>query len=296
MVFVVIFWGLSWPVGKIVSLDFQASSFSAAFIRFSIALPLLFLLTKTIDGSISLDRIYHRRVILLGFMQISLYNYLYLSGLRFTSSSDASLIIATNPTLTAIFASLVYADERLHHRKILGLLIAFTGVLLIFWFSPNTDQSIAPNRLLGNMIIFGGAMVWALYTTFSRPLYQKISPIKFQLWASFYGWIFLGILALTESPWTLRPSRTALWSLAYLGIFAAAIANTLFSQGVKIIGPTRTAVFVNFVPLLGVLFSIVLVGDSFGVVYLIAFVLIFTGVRLVNKRPTSDDTKPYSED
>ncbi|MHA2502899.1 MAG: DMT family transporter, partial [Candidatus Kariarchaeaceae archaeon] len=164
MTIVVIFWGVSWPIGSIVAGEFGPNVFTAAFIRFSIALPALFLIVKLKEGSLSIPRDLHRNVALLGFMQITLYNFMYLSGLRFTSSSDASLIIAINPTLTALFASRIYEDERFSVKRVIGLIFAFSGVLLIFLESPNEA---VPNRLLGNTLIFMGALIWSLYTTFS---------------------------------------------------------------------------------------------------------------------------------
>jgi drug/metabolite transporter (DMT)-like permease len=293
MIFVVLFWGLAWPVGKLIVLDMQDYVFTAAFLRFTFALPVLGLITYFKEKNLSIPIDLHKKVAVLGILQISLYNFLYLTGLIYTSSSDAALIIAINPTITAIFASIVYQDEKISWSRLVGLSLAFTGVFLIFLYSPNIDT---PNRLLGNLIIFGAALVWATYTTFSRPVYQRISVFKFQFWASFYGWILLGIIALFEQPWNHQFQGSTLFYIFYLGVFAAAIANSLFSQGIKIIGPTKTSVFVNFIPLVGVIFSIILLSDKFSWIYIASFVLIFSGVRIVNKSKSKIYIKEASEE
>tara|TARA_B100000085_G_scaffold56497_1_gene49489 strand:+ start:485 stop:1378 length:894 start_codon:yes stop_codon:yes gene_type:complete len=279
MFFTVLFWGLSWPVGSIVAKEFGPNVFTAAFIRFSIAIPFLLIFALFIDKGIKIPKSYLPKIAVLGLLQITIYNFMYLSGLRFTSSSDASIIIAANPSLTAIFSSLLYSDEKLSIKRLIGIITAFLGVVTIFVDSPNTDVE---NRLLGNILIFSGALVWALYTSFSRPVYDKISPLRFQVWATIFGWLMLGVISLFEKPWTLEYTQEGISGLFYLGLFAAAISNTFFSYSVKKIGPTKTAIFVNTVPLIGVLSSIIILGDSFSLVYVFAFLLIVFGVNVVN--------------
>ena len=190
-------------------------------------------------------------------------------------------MIAINPLLTAIIASFLYADERLTLKKVAGFIIAFLGEFLIFRFSPNYDVE---NRVLGNLIIFLAALVWATYSSFSRPIYQKVHPLRFQAWVTLYGWIVLGFFTLLEDPWDVKPSNAAWGILLYLGILSAAVANTVFSVGIKRIGPSRTSIFVNMVPLFGIVASVFLLGENFSVWYLVSFVLIVAGITLVTRK------------
>ena len=68
----------------------------------------------------------------------------------------------------------------------------------------------------------------------------------------------LGLISLSEQPWEQTYTQPGIFGLVYLGVFAAAIANTLFSSGIQKIGPTQTAIFVNMVPVVGVLSSVLL--------------------------------------
>ena len=280
MALTIFIWGLTWPIGKVVANDYRYYIFTVAVLRFTFALPFLFVIVLLFEKNISLPLKQHKMVILLGILQIFLYNFFYLTGLVFTSSSDAALVIAINPALTAIFASQVYDDEKLSKQLLLGLICSFLGVGIVFIFSANTTVE---NRILGNMLIFFGAIVWALYTTFSRPVYQKISPIKFQFYATLYGWGFLVIFALFEQPWNINFKVVSFGGIIYLGIFAAAIANSMFSYGVKELGPTKTSIFVNFVPVIGIFFSIVLLKEEFIFWHIIAFIFIVVGATIINR-------------
>lgn len=284
MFLVVLLWGLSWPFGrKVATEELGSVPFTAAFIRFSFALPVLFIAVKLIDGEIKVPRGSLKKIAILGVFQISIYNFFFLSGLRFTSGSDAVLIINAGITTISIFlASKVYDDENFTTQRFIGVTIAVLGVSIIFFLAP--DQNVA-NRLLGNLLIFGASISWSIYTVYSRPIYKKIPPLTFQLWATVFGWLILGLLSIVEQ--TRNPtsfiSVGSLWRLAYLGIFAAAFANTLYSLSVKHIGPSRTSVFVNLAPLFGVLFSVLLIDEVFSIWYIVSFGVIFTGIYIVNR-------------
>ena len=167
MFFTVLFWGLSWPVGSIVAKEFGPNVFTAAFIRFSIAIPFLLIFALVIDKGIKIPKSYLPKIAVLGLLQITIYNFMYLSGLRFTSSSDASIIIAANPSLTAIFSSLLYTDEKLSIKRLIGITTAFLGVVTIFVDSPNTDVE---NRLLKYINFFRSTCLGTLHFFFQTCL------------------------------------------------------------------------------------------------------------------------------
>ncbi len=164
----------------------------------------------------------------------------FLSSLRYTSSSDAVLILnAAIAVISAVLASIVYDDEKLNRKRIFGLGITMVGVLIVFIASPNTDVE---NPLLGNLIILLAALVWSIYTVYSRDYYEEIKPLPFQFWTTIWGWLFLGIFAIFEviiiNDFSI--DITTYGALLYLGVFGAAIPNTLFSKSINHIGPTRT--------------------------------------------------------
>ena len=275
------FWGLAWPIARIVSRDFSNHIFTAAALRFTFVLPFLFFIILISERNFSLPRSLHPKLLAFGFIQIFVFNFLFFSGISLTSASDASLIIATTPTFTALIASRIYPDEKFSKQIALGIALSFIGVLLIFNFSPNTQVE---TRILGNLIILLGSAIWAIYTAFSRPMYHEISPAKFQLYSTFYGWIFLLVFALFEQPWNITYRFESFSGIVYLGICAAAISNTFYSYGIKKLGPTKASIFINLVPFVAVISSVLILGERFNLVYVFAFILIAAGVSIVNSK------------
>ncbi|MHA2249972.1 MAG: DMT family transporter [Candidatus Kariarchaeaceae archaeon] len=284
MFFVVILWGSSWPVTRYVSThELGRYPFTGAFIRMTFAIPFLYITAKLIDKKLVFPKHLIKQIAVMGLFQIAFHNFFFLSGLRFTSGSDGVLIInAGIASIAPIIAHQVYQDERLTTARILGILISLVGVFLVFIASPNVDVE---NRILGNILILGASMSWAIYTVFSRGILKEVPPLTYQLWASLFGWMFLAAFVIGEQINSRSPTILlgTWWRLAYLGVFAAAIAYSLYNISIKHLGPTRTAVFVNFAPLFGIIFSIIFADEVFSIIYPIAFIVIFMGIYMVNK-------------
>ncbi|MCE7733321.1 MAG: DMT family transporter [Candidatus Heimdallarchaeota archaeon] len=280
----VIVWGISWPIGRIIALsDFGVYPFTISFIRYAFALPVLYFFTRLLEKEVVFPRHLWKRIFVLGLLQISLYQLFFLIGLRYTSSSDGVLIINGGITIiTAIVASKVYVSERMSRNRIIGVSLAFLGVFIIFLYTPNTDTE---NRVLGNILIMLAAIAFGLYTVFSKPIYEEITPLNFQFWATLSGWLVLTLFSVVEqinaSAFLVAQveSDILLW-IMFLGIIAAALGNTLFSIGVKHIGPTRSALFINLMPIAGVLAASVMLDEEFSFIYVISFVVIFLGIYI----------------
>jgi len=281
---VVILWAISWPLGRVVATGgLGANPIFAAFLRYLIAIPFLFLFMKIFGNNLAYPKKYTKAMIIFGVLHVTLYNFFFLSSLRYTSSSDAVLILnAAIAVMSAVLASIVYDDEKLNRKRIFGLGITMIGVLIVFIASPNTDVE---NPLLGNMIILLAALVWSIYTVYSRDYYEEIKPLPFQFWTTIWGWLFLGIFAIFEviiiNDFSI--DITTYGALLYLGVFGAAIPNTLFSKSINHIGPTRTSIIINLIPLMSIFASIILIGEEFSISYLYSFFLMMIGIYFVNK-------------
>jgi drug/metabolite transporter (DMT)-like permease len=288
MIGVIFLWGVSWPMGRAVATSgIGAASFYSAFLRYSIAIPFLYIFARMMHKSVQLPRAWIKELVIFGLLHVTIYNFLFLSSLRFTSSSDAVLILNSSiSVLSALGASLVYADEKLTTTRIAGIFLTLIGVAIVFISSPNDDVA---NRVLGNVIILFAALAWSIYTVYSRPIYKEVPPLQFQLWSTIFGWIALGLIAIVElSVVTIQPIEISVTgALIYLGLFGAAIPNTLFSVSIDKIGPSRTTILVNFIPLISIISAVLLLGEVFSYMYLIAFAIMFAGVYLVNLIPSN---------
>ena len=274
-----IFWGGAFPAGKIVADMIPPAT--AAFIRFSLALPIFFILTKVRGDSIFINKKNHMYAALFGLLQVTSYNFLFFNGLQFTTSSNATLIIAFGPALTTIIASFLYKDEKLSRNKIIGVILAFGGVVFIVLLGSTPELE---SNFKGDFIIFLAALVFAVYTLYSKIILNYMSPFQLTSWGTFYGVIALFFLTIPEKSLNFSLSGSLLLAMLYLSIFAGVFGFLFYNIGAKEIGPTRVAIFINLVPVFGVITSVIILGEILTIWHGISFIFILTGVLLVNKK------------
>ena len=89
-------------------------------------------------------------------------------------------------------------------------------------------------------------------------------------------------VALGDFAWPSASWRA--WSgIAFTGLFGTALSFLLFYRGVRAIGPARTAVFINLVPVVAVLLGVLLLGESLEAPMLVGGALVVAGVLLLNR-------------
>jgi hypothetical protein len=123
-----------------------------------------------------------------------------LRGARKLSASHAALIIATNPALTAVAAWLVFR-QRFVWWQWVGVATAFAGVAIVV---SHGDIALVSDALgLGEILMFGGAASWVVYTLVGRSMMQRrnaLSPLATTAYASGVGLLMLATAASFELP------------------------------------------------------------------------------------------------
>ncbi len=288
LVLTTLLWGIAWPVGR--SLALGLPPISIAVIRYSIVVPVFFLLLQIREHSVKIPPAWAKEFLAMGILNTSFYQAFFLFGVRYAAASDDSLVIGVGPVLIAILAALILG-EPLTRLKVLGLVSGLSGVGIISLLSPNAAVL---NRGLGVSLVFGGAVVYALYTVllrrfinkdFSRtPAGAKPSSLAIISWVSLFGWLFLIPFSLIETPWKYAWDVNSWLGILYLALFSTIIGYLFYVDGVSQIGASRAAIFGNLVPVFGVLSSFALLKESISIWHGASFLLIFLGVVLVNRK------------
>ena len=209
---------------------------------------------------------------------------LILIGLKFVSGAVAGVIIGALPVVTALLSAFFIQDVPLRAVWAGGLL-SFLGVGLVSvaGFSAAGEQPV-----LGGTLVFFGVASWALYTIGSRSIMERV-PALIVNWTSLLAATVLQIpLLWTDQKAILAGFGSVAMSdwlaLAYLVVFATAIAQQAWLFGVKGIGPSRAAVLGNLTPVAAVALSALILKEAVGVVEVIGILLILCGVWVVHLR------------
>jgi len=295
MLTVSVLWGVAWPVGRLLATDLLDLPFTVMFLRYSFAVPILFVWMWIKEGNV-VPRAKDRKVlIIMAFTSVFLYQIGYMYGMQKTAASDASLVIGFNPIFVAIL-SVFALSHKLTAKSISGIFLSFIGILLIFLASPNIDIPLE-ERLIGNSLIMFGAFTYAIYVIVMRQYVLndedgQLSSLSLIAWVSLIGWIFFIPFVLAESPWDRSWNNDEWLLIGYLGILSTALSYVFFAIGVEVIGANRASSFVNVVPIFGILSSWLWINEKLGWIQLVSFGLIYFGVRMVNTQPPEGLTKP----
>ncbi|HJT20548.1 MAG TPA: DMT family transporter [Nitrospira sp.] len=209
---------------------------------------------------------------------------LILIGLNYVSGAVAGVIIGSLPVVTALLSSLWIQDVPL--RAVwMGGLLSFAGVGLV---SVAGFQAAGEQPLLGGLLVFLGVVSWAVYSIGSRAIMERLSPLTVN-WTTLLVATLLQIPLLWTDPKMLRAGVSSVgaldWlALAYLVVFATAVAQQAWLFGVRGIGPSRASVLGNLTPVAAVGLSAVILNESVGLVELAGITLILAGVWMVHRR------------
>jgi drug/metabolite transporter (DMT)-like permease len=225
-----------------------------------------------------------RALLRLGLLGHGVYQVLFISGVHLTRAGNAALVAAANPALTALVAALLGA-ERLRARTAAGIALAFAGIGALMWGSASARPQAAPGSTLGDALVFLASLSWALYAVLMKPQADRVDAVQVTAWSLVGGFpllLALGAPALLRTHWSQVTPLT--WgAVAYGGLAAMVLAMLFWSHGMRVLGPTRTALFGQLQPVIAVLFAWVALGEVPTVWQGVGAVLVLAGLVLARR-------------
>jgi drug/metabolite transporter (DMT)-like permease len=223
------------------------------------------------------------RFLLCGLTGITINQTLFIKGLTLTSTVHASLLILTTPLLITILAFWVL-KEALTIYKALGLALGIGGCTLLILSKESSSH--ATNYLLGDLLILINAISYAYYFILVKPLMQHYSPLHVIRWIFTLGFFMILPLGFEEARAVDFTSFGAVHYLSLAGIvltgtFLAYFFNT---YGIQHLGASTTGSYIYTQPVFAVLIATFVLQEALSWQKIVAAVLIFSGVFLVNYR------------
>lgn len=280
LVLMAVFWSGVFPAVNIVLKSMGV--FTSVFLRFGCAALILLVLLRWRQHR--LPRLSPRESVLvlgLGLLGITLYNSLFTIGLGLVEASRAALIVTTNPAFTVLFAAL-FLGERLGRARACGVTLSVLGAL---WVLCRGDPRMFANLELGagEMVLVLCIFIWSLYTLLGRVALSILSPLALTAYVMLAGSVPLALPAWLEHAPLAGVTSQGWAAFAYLVVFGTVIPFLWYHEGVKALGAARAAQFINLVPPLAVLESIVLLGEPFTPALIVGAGLVLAGLYLTNK-------------
>jgi drug/metabolite transporter (DMT)-like permease len=278
MLLTALIWAVNFSFVKIALAEFSPLAFNGIRMAFASVVLLLVLFVSKQGLGVAKRDIW--KLVTLGIVGNTVYQLLFIHGINLTTASNTSIIMAMTPASVALLSS-VCKHEKVHWVGWCGIALSFVGFYLVITNQPGTF-SFTWENLKGDMMIFGGNIVWAVYTVFSKPVLDRISPLK---WSS----LTLAVGTLFYIPFCFpafskqdfgRISFQAWAMLVFSGLFALAVSYVVWYASVKRIGNSKTVIYGNIVPIFTVVFAYILIGEKIGFWQGAGAMVILVGVYL----------------
>jgi len=282
MVLTAFFWAGAFIAGKL-SAPF-IPPFTLTFLRFSVATLVLYGIIKYRKESIYILKKEDIPFFLFtGLVGMFGYHILFFSALRLTTAISSSIIGATNPIITTIL-SIIFLKDKITKKRLFGIILSFTGVFLTI---TNADINILTTLSFnkGDLLMLVAVLMWSSYSVFSKWVMPRYSPITLTFYSFLFCTIFLIPFVIYEHPWTLISSIPYYSYIAsiYMSIFASVIGYLVQQISIKEIGPSKTSIFINLVPIFSIVLSVSILGETISSIKLLTALLIIAGVYICQK-------------
>ena len=230
--------------------------------------------------------------VLLAFFEPFLYFMGESYGLKYVSSTVASVIVATIPLFSPIAAWYFY-KEKLSRTNLFGLVITFFGVSLVV-LDTSFNFTASPLGVALEFFAVFGAIGYASvlkgishrYNTFTIITYQNLIGAAFFL----PFWLIFEMNDFTQVTFNAK----AFWAIIKLAIFASTFAFILFTYSVRNMGINKSNTFINVIPICVAVFAYIILGDQLNFHQMIGIAVVISGLFLaqINWKRLKKGTPP----
>ena len=242
-------WGVNFSIAKVGTGLLEPLAFNA--VRVTLALACLYAIASFLKSPWPRGRPLYT-LFGLGLLGNGVYQIFFIEGIARTRAGTAALVLAAGPAFVAILGRL-RGTERIALRGWLGIVLQLGGMFCVVMGSAQASSG--GDTMLGNALILTGGIIWAFFTVMLKPFTTKVHGLHISAITMSGGALLLlivGAPAIAHTEWRALPS--AGWmAILYSGVGALVIAYLLWYRGLKVLGPTRTAMYINLQPLIALL-------------------------------------------
>ncbi|HET6596184.1 MAG TPA: EamA family transporter [Anaerolineales bacterium] len=266
-------WGGMYVVSKVVLEIIPPFALVSLRLILGIATLAIVLLLR---GFPSVSRPQLWRVIGVGFVGYGISLSLQFLGTRLSTAANGSLVTSATPAFVLLFAWLLL-KERITPRRLLALVLATLGVVAVI--DPRSAP-LKPGLFLGNLLLLGAAVTWALYSVLVRKVTQNIDVLTFSMIA------FFGGLPVTVPASAWEAGRTEIGEITigviggilFLGVISTALAMVLWNTAFAFVDASLASLTFFAQPVVGTCLGWLFLGEQITPLFLLGGLLIGLGL------------------
>jgi drug/metabolite transporter (DMT)-like permease len=218
----------------------------------------------------------------LGFLGYYLSSFLDFLGLQYISASFERLILYLNPTLVLVLGWVLY-KRKITYRQGMAMAVSYSGVLLVFGHEVSL---VGDNIGLGAILVFGSAITYAIYLTYSGELVQRLGSLRLAGLATTVACFFCILqFVLLKPVAALNVVPEVIWLSMLNATVCTVLPVLLIMMAIERIGPSLTSQIGMIGPLSTLTMGAFFLNETFNLWILMGTVLVLGGVFWVTKAP-----------
>ncbi len=284
LVLAALFWSGNFIVGKFATL-FQIPPLTLNVLRWiSVWFILIPFTYKEIYNNLPYIKKNWLVISFMGVITISTFNSVVYYALNYTQVINAVLMLAAIPAATIVLSSLMKI-EKTNIFQILGLLLSIVGIGSII-SNGDIQKIISLSFNKGDLWMLVCVITWSLYTTLLKKHKFEFSQFTLIQLMVTAGLLFLIPQFFYEKSigLELNFNKAFFLILFYVVMFPALAAYYCWQKGVQIIGPNRSTMFVQLMPLFSAVMAIIIFSEKFELYHLVGAIFILSGIYLSNRK------------
>ncbi|MDP6984327.1 MAG: DMT family transporter [Candidatus Latescibacteria bacterium] len=199
-------------------------------------------------------------------------------GSHHTTSSRAIVLISAYPFFTALFAHLLIPGDRLSFRQVMGMVLAFAGIVTLFAGSLSLTETA---WLLGDALVLGSGVLLGLRQVVIKRLVHDLHPYQVLFWQAAFGLpLFIIGSAIFESTVDIEWTRRAVLGVLYQGLIVAGACFIILVTLLSRHPASRLGVFGFITPVVGVVLSMWVMDEALSMVVVASMAMVASGTTL----------------
>jgi len=204
-------------------------------------------------------------------------------GMLYTDAARSVVFVYLSPFVVAVGAHFFLKGDRLTLLKMMGLILAFAGIVTVFGGRPKTAKT---TMIFGDLLEITAAFLWGATTLYIKKfMAEKVQPIHTFLYQLFFSIpILLAVSLILEPKWIIKIDVSIVALLIYQSVIVAFMSYFIWFKLIHEYSVSRLSAFTFFTPVFGVLFGILFLNEELTLSLMVGLPMVSLGIFFVNWR------------
>jgi len=252
-----------------------------AAVRFSVSILVIYTYSRIAGIDLVIEKGGWRHVCIIGSIFGVQFSLLHV-GLDNTTVSHGAILMNTQPFYVAVLAHFFLMDDRLTIRKIIGIILAFIGVVFLF----SKAGAGGSKTIVGDTIMMVAAFLWASQTVYIKRHLEDWDPIPVVLVPMIIGvYILVTAHLILERGEPVTFNSTVAAAIFYQGAIVAGFGYLTWTNLLLKYQASTLSTFVFLMPVSGVVLGVLFMNDELTIRLALGLLCIAVGILVVNIKP-----------